>query len=245
LRWNPLPSSSCLPIGRRRASPRPCFRDAKRASLAARPVLGGPPSCSTVQALDRNESWSWIAALLVSPLPIALAIAHRAVLVRPHDQAHCASRSPNGVPRARAFVTIRAAPRRGFASRPLFACLQQYLGGIAMGLRFLQIAVVYLVVGASLGLYMGLTEVFILAPVHAHLCCSAWASLALAASSTTCTRPPETTMLARIHFWRTTSCCRLMVALGALLKGNPGAGPVVGIVAIAMLARLRASRRTC
>jgi len=28
-----------------------------------------------VQALDRNESWSWIAALLVSPLPIALAIA--------------------------------------------------------------------------------------------------------------------------------------------------------------------------
>jgi len=29
-----------------------------------------------------------------------------------------------------------------------------------------------------------------------------------------------------------------MVALGALLKGNAGAGPVVGIVAIAMLAAL-------
>ena len=49
-----------------------------------------------------------------------------------------------------------------------------------MGLRFLQIAVVYLVIGASLGLYMGLTEVFILAPVHAHLLLLGWASLALA-----------------------------------------------------------------
>jgi hypothetical protein len=24
--------------------------------------------------LDRNESWSWVAAVLVSPLPIALAV---------------------------------------------------------------------------------------------------------------------------------------------------------------------------
>ena len=50
------------------------FRDAKRASLAA--AAGSAIAVGlAVQALDRNESWSWIAAVLVSPLPIALAIA--------------------------------------------------------------------------------------------------------------------------------------------------------------------------
>ena len=50
------------------------FRDAKRASLAAAAVSAVAVGLA-VQVLDRNESWSWIAALLVSPLPIALAIA--------------------------------------------------------------------------------------------------------------------------------------------------------------------------
>jgi hypothetical protein len=50
------------------------FRDAKRASIAA--ALGAALGVVlAVQALDRNESWSWIAALLVSPIPVALAIA--------------------------------------------------------------------------------------------------------------------------------------------------------------------------
>ena len=50
------------------------FRDARRASLAA--ALGATLAVGVaVQALDRNESWSWIAAVLVSPLPIALAVA--------------------------------------------------------------------------------------------------------------------------------------------------------------------------
>ncbi|MEO8487842.1 MAG: hypothetical protein ABI585_16065 [Betaproteobacteria bacterium] len=50
------------------------FRDARRASLTA--GLGAAIAvCAAVQALDRNEGWSWVAALLVSPLPIALAIA--------------------------------------------------------------------------------------------------------------------------------------------------------------------------
>ena len=49
------------------------FRDAKRASIAA--ALGASIAVVlAVQALDRNESWSWVAALLVSPLPVALAI---------------------------------------------------------------------------------------------------------------------------------------------------------------------------
>ena len=50
------------------------FRDAKRASLAA--AVGTTLAVVlAVQALDRNEGWAWVAALLLSPLPIALAIA--------------------------------------------------------------------------------------------------------------------------------------------------------------------------
>ena len=50
------------------------FRDARRASLVA--ALGSTLADGVaVQALDRNESWSWIAAVRVSPLPIALAVA--------------------------------------------------------------------------------------------------------------------------------------------------------------------------
>ena len=49
------------------------FRDAKRASLTAA-VGSALAVIAAVQALDRNESWSWVAAALVSPLPIALAV---------------------------------------------------------------------------------------------------------------------------------------------------------------------------
>jgi hypothetical protein len=108
-----------------------------------------------------------------------------------------------------------------------------------MGLRFLQIAVVYLIVGASLGLYMGMTEVFVLAPVHAHTLLLGWASLALAGLIYHLYPAAGTTMLARIHFWAHNLLLPIfMVALAALLKGNPGAGPFVGITAIAMLAAL-------
>ena len=49
------------------------FRDAKRASLVA--AAGTALAVVVaVQALDRNEGWSWIAAVLVSPLPMALAV---------------------------------------------------------------------------------------------------------------------------------------------------------------------------
>jgi hypothetical protein len=49
-----------------------------------------------------------------------------------------------------------------------------------MGIRLLKIAVVYLFVVALLGGFMGMTQQFTLAPVHAHLLLLGWASLALA-----------------------------------------------------------------
>jgi hypothetical protein len=38
-----------------------------------------------------------------------------------------------------------------------------------MGLHFLKIAVVYLILGAPLGLMMGVPQSFVLVPDHAHL----------------------------------------------------------------------------
>jgi hypothetical protein len=54
------------------------FRDAKRASLAA--VVGTLVAIALcVDVLDSSGRWSWLAGLMVSPLPIAVAVA--AVLV--------------------------------------------------------------------------------------------------------------------------------------------------------------------
>ena len=108
-----------------------------------------------------------------------------------------------------------------------------------MGLRFLQIAVVYLVVGATLGLYMGLTEVFVSAPGHAHLPLLGSESKALAGIIYHLYPSASATALARVHFWGHNLLLPVfMIALALLLKGNAGAGPVVGIVAILMLVAL-------
>lgn len=49
------------------------FRDARRASFAAA-VASGLLVVAGVVALDPAGTWNWTAALLVSPLPIALGV---------------------------------------------------------------------------------------------------------------------------------------------------------------------------
>jgi hypothetical protein len=50
------------------------FRDARKASLAA--VSGTVAmTLASVQLLEPGAAWNWIAALLVSPLPIAISVA--------------------------------------------------------------------------------------------------------------------------------------------------------------------------
>ena len=108
-----------------------------------------------------------------------------------------------------------------------------------MGVRFLRIAVVYLVVGACLGLAMGLKENFVLAPVHAHLLLLGWASLALAGIIYHLHPGAATTRLASVHFWlHNIGLPVFMVGLGMLLTGTAGAGPVVGIAATVVLVGL-------
>ena len=105
-----------------------------------------------------------------------------------------------------------------------------------MGVRFLKIAVVYLFIGAVMGLAMGLSQQFTLAPVHAHLLLLGWASFALVGLVYHLYPAAAETRLARIHFWlHNLGLPVFMVALGMLLTGHPSAGPLVGISALVVI----------
>ena len=108
-----------------------------------------------------------------------------------------------------------------------------------MGLRFLQIAVVYLVIGTILGLGMGITQKFTLVPVHAHVLLLGWASLALAGVVYHLYPAAAGTRLARWHFWlHNVGLPVFMVALGFLLTGSQAMTPVVAIGATVVLVGL-------
>ena len=105
-----------------------------------------------------------------------------------------------------------------------------------MGLRFLRIAVVYLFIGALLGLFMGITQKFVLAPVHAHLLLLGWASLALAGLVYHLYPGAASTRLAHVHFWlHNLGLPVFMVGLGMLLTGSESAGPIVAASASVVL----------
>ncbi len=106
-----------------------------------------------------------------------------------------------------------------------------------MGQRFLKIAVVYLVVGALLGLGMGVSQKFALAPVHAHLLLLGWASLALAGLIYHLYPTAAATRLARVHFWlHNLGLPAFMAALAYyLVTGSEALGPVVGVSATVVL----------
>ena len=97
-----------------------------------------------------------------------------------------------------------------------------------MGLTLLKIAVVYLVVGATLGMVMCIIGQFTLAPVHAHLLLLGWASLALAGLVYHVYPAASTTRLARFHFWlHNLGLPVFMVGLALLLTGRDVAMPIV------------------
>ena len=110
-----------------------------------------------------------------------------------------------------------------------------------MGLRFLKIAVVYLFVGALLGGFMGMTQQFPLAPVHAHLLLLGWASFALAGLVYHLYPAASATLLARIHFWlHNIGLPIFMIGLGMLLTGTESAAPIVAISASIVIVGLAA-----
>jgi hypothetical protein len=102
--------------------------------------------------------------------------------------------------------------------------------------RFIHIAVVYVVIAAGLGMYMGVSGKFTLAPVHAHLALVGWASLALGGVIYHLYPAASRTRLATAHFWlHNTGLPLFMAGLAFALTGDEGLIPVVGFGASLVL----------
>jgi hypothetical protein len=99
-----------------------------------------------------------------------------------------------------------------------------------MTVRLIKLAVIYLVVGMSLGIVMGISGDFHLRGVHAHINLLGWASLGLAALVFHVFPELARTRLASIWFW--TYNISLPIALGSLalmLSGYTWAMPGVKV----------------
>jgi hypothetical protein len=70
-----------------------------------------------------------------------------------------------------------------------------------MAIRCLKFAGIYLLIGMTMGIAIGVTERFALAPAHAHINLLGWVTLALAAVTFTVWPQSATTRLARAFFW--------------------------------------------
>jgi len=105
-----------------------------------------------------------------------------------------------------------------------------------MGLNFIRIAVIYLVIGTSLGIAMGISQRFTLIPVHAHVLLLGWATLAIAGVVYHLYPVAANTRLARIHFWlHNLGLPVFMVALALMLSGHESVMPLVAIAALVVL----------
>ena len=98
------------------------------------------------------------------------------------------------------------------------------------GIIWLKLAVVYLILGISLGIAMGASQNFTLRPVHAHVNLLGWTTMALAGLIYSVFPKAGESRLARLHFWMLNLALPvMMVALTMLLLGHMAIAPVLAI----------------
>jgi hypothetical protein len=104
-----------------------------------------------------------------------------------------------------------------------------------MSARLIRIAVVYLVIGVTLGIVMGITQQFALVPVHAHVNLLGWASLAIMGVVYRVYPAAAETRLAQVHFWVHNGALPVfMLGLAAMLSGHARLHVLVDIGASAV-----------
>jgi hypothetical protein len=98
------------------------------------------------------------------------------------------------------------------------------------GIIWLKLAVLYLILGISLGIAMGASQNFTLRPVHAHINLLGWTTMALAGLIYSVFPRAGESVLARLHFWLLNLALPVMMgALSMLLLGHVGIAPVLAI----------------
>jgi hypothetical protein len=101
------------------------------------------------------------------------------------------------------------------------------------GIVWLKLAVLYLILGISLGIAMGASQNFTLRPVHAHINLLGWTTMALAGLIYSVFPQAGASRLARVHFWLLNLALPVMMgALTMLLLGHAGAAPVLATAEI-------------
>lgn len=104
-----------------------------------------------------------------------------------------------------------------------------------MGNRFLRLAVIYVLLGVTLGIVMAASHNFTFKPVHAHLNLLGWASMALFGLWYRSAPAAAETRLAQVHFWLHNIALPIqMVTLSMYVSGNNAVEPVLGLASVVM-----------
>ena len=104
-----------------------------------------------------------------------------------------------------------------------------------MGNRFLRLAVVYVLLGVTLGIVMAASHDYTFKPVHAHLNLLGWASMALFGLWYRSAPAAAETRLAKVHFWLHNIALPIQMTLLAMyVKGNNSVEPVLALASVVM-----------
>jgi peptidoglycan/LPS O-acetylase OafA/YrhL len=104
---------------------------------------------------------------------------------------------------------------------------------------FLRIAVVYLLAGVGLGIFMGASGDHSMFPLHAHINLLGWVSMLLFGVFYRLWPQAASSKLARVHFWLyMPSVLAQMALLAAVLRGHPEAEPMLGVASILVAAAM-------
>ena len=98
---------------------------------------------------------------------------------------------------------------------------------------FLRLAVLYLIAGVSLGIFMAASHDHSMFPVHAHLNLLGWVSLSLFGLFYRAWPEAAQSKLAKVHFWVYVPAHFVqMVLLAALYRGNTAIEPALAVASI-------------
>jgi hypothetical protein len=102
-----------------------------------------------------------------------------------------------------------------------------------MGNRFLRLAVIYVLLGVTLGIVMAASHDYTFRPVHVHLNLLGWASMALFGLWYRSAPAAGETRLAKAHFWLHNIALPIqMVTLTMFVKGNQSVEPVLALASV-------------
>lgn len=104
-----------------------------------------------------------------------------------------------------------------------------------MGNRFLRIAVIYFLIGVTLGIVMAASHDFTFRAVHVHVNLLGWVSLALFGLWYRSAPAAAESTLAKLHFWIYNVALPIQMAtLAMYMGGNTSVEPVLAIASTAV-----------